>query len=221
MLFVGSSRLPPFDADAVLQVCIQCAVRKFMCRGAVYAKFQQKCAVTIQRVWRGHSGRSNLYAILSDGNGLAFADSAQDVDESAAAAATLAARASARDESAAASDPITPTSQPLPPPVAAFSAELLGHDDAIERSSAFDDLHPEDAASSAFVASPVPPIAAAAAVTVIHESASYARHVSSAEMLASSSAGNKSVPQPCSLLFCLLLVAHSLLQRQCRAVQRH
>jgi hypothetical protein len=192
-----------------------------MCRGAVYAKFQQKCAVTIQRVWRGHSSRSNLYAILSDGNGLAFADSAQDMDEAAAAAAKLAARASARDESAAASDPMTPTSQLMPPPVVASSAQLLGHADAFHRPSAFDDLHPEAAASSVFVASPVPPIAAAAAVTVIHESASFARHVSSAEMSAFSAAGNRSVPQPDSLLLCLLLVAHSLLQRQSRAVQRH
>ncbi len=55
-----------FNSDAVEQVVVQCAVRMFLCRRCLLDRLHHKCAVAIQRVWRGHSSRNDLFSSLTD-----------------------------------------------------------------------------------------------------------------------------------------------------------
>jgi hypothetical protein len=55
-----------FKCDAVEQVVVQCAVRMFQCRRCLLDRLHHKCAVAIQRVWRGHSSRNDLFSSLTD-----------------------------------------------------------------------------------------------------------------------------------------------------------
>jgi hypothetical protein len=101
----------------------------FMCRAAVYGKLQQRCAVFVQRVWRGHCSRRDLFASLTEFGGLAVADSSDGTSDAAAAPSDggHVERAAAPDISDSVTTPTAASSSEHLLPLASGDQSILSH----------------------------------------------------------------------------------------------
>jgi hypothetical protein len=129
-----------------------------MCRGTVFGRLQHKCAVSVQRVWRGHCSRRILFASLTNDGVIAIAEFEEGTTVGAADATEPAVSVLALDEDAAAPDVSVDVAVVIPAPLAASSAETLlplESDEPLILPAAIDDAPGDNGAHLALHASHV------------------------------------------------------------------